>query len=317
VSEIFTPPQTEHRPTNRNCLKQCNFAGDVVTGTKVARNLNRCYRMRWRADDRQGDRETVMFTHGLFEARLGKILRGDISMLRNKVFKRCALATAATVSVLGWIGAASAALVTSPAGFPTSTVIDFSAFAGCATFAQAGCSPPQTIAPGVQFTGTPGFLGASLYNGLFGLGSNGSWDSGRNGYVGINNQQNGSGIFARFTFSTPVSAVGVFENYAPGLGEPDPILEVLSSSNAVLESYDLAVAAPISTPGGVDAGAFRGVLRASADISAIEFIDGFQVVDNLTFGAAVVPVPTLSPLSSLALLVVAFAGFGLTRRRPG
>lgn len=237
-------------------------------------------------------------------------------MLRNRVFKRCALATAAMVSVLGWIGGASAVLVTSSAGFPPSTVIDFSAYAGCVTFAQAGCSPPQTIAPGVQFTGTSGFLGASLYNGPFGLANNGSWDSGRDGYVGINDQQNGSGIFAKFTFSTPISAVGVFENYAAGSGAPDPILEVLSSSNAVLESYDLAVAAPISTPGGVDAGAFRGVQRASADISAIEFIDGFQVVDNLTFGAAVVPVPTLSPRSSLALFVVAFAGLGLIRRWP-
>jgi hypothetical protein len=76
-----------------------------------------------------------------------------------------------------WIGTGSAALVTSSAGFFSPTVIDFSAYAGCG-YGELGCTPPQIVSPGVQFTGTSGFLGASVYNRLFDVGANGIW-SGR------------------------------------------------------------------------------------------------------------------------------------------
>jgi hypothetical protein len=127
--------------------------------------------------------------------------------------------------------------------------------------------------------------------------------AGRNGYLGINNQQGGSAIFARFTFATPISAVGALLNYCPDCGEPDPIIQVFGEAGNLLESYDLAILAPIGTPNGFNAGAFRGIQRLSADIHAIEFIDGFQVVDDLTFSAATaVPEPASLVISAVRLL---------------
>ena len=180
-------------------------------------------------------------------------------------------------------------------------VIDFSQFTGCGSFAEAGCGAAGQDVGGlvgetVTFTGTSGLLGASLFNAGFSLGSNGSWNSGRNGYVGINNQQGGSGIFAQFTFTQGLSDIGAFVNYAPGQGG-NPLIELFGATNNLLESSVISVDAPISTPGAVNDGAFRGFHRASNDIFFIRFTDGFQVIDDLTFARATVPEP-----SSLLLL---------------
>src|SRR4029077_6125005 len=105
----------------------------------------------------------------------------------------------------------------------------------------------------------------------------------RNGFIGINNGQGGAGIFARFTFAAGlVSAVGAFENYSPDNGG-SPTIRVLDSNGNILEQYDLSMIAPISTPNGLNQGAFRGIMRSTADIAAIEYRDGFQALDNLTF----------------------------------
>ena len=51
----------------------------------------------------------------------------------------------------------------------------------------------------VSFTATAGINGGSAYNGgPFGLGNNGIWDSGRNGYAELNDYTG----FLRFDFPT-------------------------------------------------------------------------------------------------------------------
>ena len=204
------------------------------------------------------------------------------------------------------VGPASAVLVTDTSGFGSSLVVNFSQYAGCTNFASPGCAAPLDVGGlvgrTVNFTGTSPV--ASVFNGGFGLGSNGSWNSGRNGYAGLNN---GDG-FLRFTFADgPVSAVGAFMNYTPGLGG-DPMIQALDAGGNLLEGYNLAFLAPISTPGATDDGAFRGFVHGSADIAAIQFLNSFTVVDNLTFS----PVPEPA---TLLLVSTTAAGLGLARWR--
>jgi len=224
------------------------------------------------------------------------------------------LAMVASVVLAAVAVPAPAALVTDTSLFVSPTVYDFSAYAGCtSTFgSQAGCAPSLTLAgTGIQFTGTSGFFGSALYNGSWSLVDNGSWDSGRNGYAGNNGRETGD--FARFTFPTPVSAVGGFFNYAVrvdgGIPRPFTIL-AYGAGNVLLESYDIETLAPISTLGGVNAGAFRGIVRGSSDIVAFEFQNGVSVVDDLTYADATAAVPEPG-----SLFLVASGLLGLTRIR--
>jgi hypothetical protein len=225
---------------------------------------------------------------------------------------------AVVLILVSWVGFSPATLITNSAGFQNPAIIDFSQYSTC-SFGSVGCSPPLNIdglvGEVVSFTGTPGFLGASAYNALFGLETNGFWDSGRNGFVGINNGQGTTGVFARFTFvSGLVSAVGAFENYSPGVGGT-PIIRALGLTGQVLEQYDLSLLAPIATPGGVNQGAFRGIVRLTNDIAAIEYVDGFQAVDNLTFSRSVIGIVAEPP--AVFLTVIAWAAIVVcTRAKP-
>lgn len=208
-----------------------------------------------------------------------------------------------------WAGQAGATLITSNAGFTSPSVIDFSQFAAaCGSFGAAGCQGPLNVGAlvgeTVTFTGTPGFNGAAVYNGGFGLIGNGSWNSGRNGYVGDNSETS----FMTFTFAAgPVSDVGAFVNYAPGAGVAR--MEVLDALSFVLETHDVGVEAAISTPGGLNAGAFRGISHATSDIYAIRWSGAFSVLDDLSFSRNV-PEP-----GSLALLGLGLFGLAFRRKR--
>lgn len=218
---------------------------------------------------------------------------------------------------LGAASTAGATPITTTAAFSGTIegVIDFSQFAGCVAYGSPPCQNQDVgglVGEPVLFTGTNGFLGASLYNAGFGLGGNGSWDSGRNGYVGINNQQGGVGIFAEFEFASGISGIGGLLNYAPGEGG-SPVMEIYGAGHNLLETVDISVFAPISTPGQLNAGAFRGFNRSSNDIFFVRFTDGFIVLDDLTFArSSVVPEP-----ATLAMLAIGLFSLSVVRKRRG
>jgi len=175
----------------------------------------------------------------------------------------------------------------------SATVIDFEQFAGTGyNFTFGPVQLGGLVGMDVVFTANPigrGISGSGsvLGSGTYGLGPNGEW-GGNQTYSGLDSNAG----WMTYTFnSDPVARVGGFLNYAPGAGT-DVTIEALDAAGNTLESYRLAEVAPIDTPGGLNAGAFRGISRASADIAAFRVSNQFVVLDNLTFSTAPVPEPT-------------------------
>jgi hypothetical protein len=178
----------------------------------------------------------------------------------------------------------------------------------------SGAGPLQVGNPvGLDVVMTSTYTGTVIGYGSYGLNANGDWQRGANpvvgGLVGLNTDT-GSILFTFNGFT--VSAVGGFMNYADS-NYPDVIIEALDSGLNVLESYNITQLAPISTPGGLDQGAFRGISRATSDIAAFRVSNAYVVLDDLTLGEAtgtVIPEP-----GTWALSFAALAALTLLRRR--
>lgn len=151
--------------------------------------------------------------------------------------------------------------------------------------------------------------GATIGDSLYNIIPNGSWNSGRVGFVGLNAP---TGTMLLKFNTQPVSAVGALLNYSAGLG-PDVIISALASDGSVLESYDLNTLAPINTPGGLNVGGFRGIVRSTADIYGFQVANSAVVLDDLTIGPAV-PEPSSVMLLSVGMLAVAGACWRKQRR---
>jgi hypothetical protein len=194
-----------------------------------------------------------------------------------------------------------AVLSTSSGDLSNPDIIDFSQFL-VQTSVNAGIQVGGLVGEDVFLTSVGDARVGPMSHGL---GNNGTWS--RSGAL---SNDLGFGSMT-FTFNDgPVSGVGGFTNYCTGaeFGCTSVLIEALDNFGAVLEGYDLTVSAPISTPGGQDAGAFRGIVRPANDIYALRLSYGFHVIDDLAFTR--VPEP-----SSVVLCILGVSAASVCARR--
>lgn len=209
-----------------------------------------------------------------------------------------------------WPHAASAGLITSTAGIgaPSKTV-DFSQFS--APFVS-------TIGPvqigglvGENITWSSSLATAVIGSGQYLLGGNGQWNTPQT-FTGSGDD---TAVMTYRFLDGPVNAVGGFLNYGidPAFVEP-VLLQALDINGNVLESYDLLTLAAISTPGGLNEGAFRGIARATNDIYGFAISGRGIVLDDLTFSRAPVSATVPEPATLWLVAVGAVTAAGVLRR---
>lgn len=154
---------------------------------------------------------------------------------------------------------------------------------------------------GFAYTSTGSFCGP--YSGFWGLGTNGSFNvpPAAFGFAGVN------GLTGSFTIDlgSSYATAGAFVNYYLPSSGPT-IAAIAADGVTVLESYNLEASAPISTPGGTNAGAFRGISRSTADIRYLQFAGAAVAAHSITVSresaATGVPEPSTLLLLAPALL---------------
>jgi len=205
----------------------------------------------------------------------------------------------AALAAIAFSGAANATLVTSDAGY-TGPVLNLGAYQNGQYNFTFG---PVALPGGITFTRdhstSNSGLGAVVGQGSYGLNGNGSFDSNPT-YIGLD----GANATGTFALAAPVSSIGFYFNYAPGVGA-DPIIAALDSSGNVFESWDLATFAPISTPGGLNQFEFRGISESTADIYGLQFSGSYLLATGTANGDVI---PTIPEPANVALLL---AGLGL------
>jgi hypothetical protein len=150
-----------------------------------------------------------------------------------------------------------------------------------------------------EVTWTSQFSGSVFgYTSGYAYGANGFWDNGLT-MAGTNDV----GSTMSFDFSSPVTAVGGFINYAVGNGTP--VISVYDSNDTLIESYTLN----FSTGGGVDKGFFYG-FSETTPIKYFELSGSFIGIANLTAMTSPVPEP-----STWAMMLLGFAGLGFMAYR--
>jgi hypothetical protein len=179
----------------------------------------------------------------------------------------------------------------------------------------------------VTFTSTlplDPFNQGSVLGGIFyDLGNNGSWGSDTN-FAGLNFDDLGNDPYTmRFTLQTAVSAVGAFMNYRIptdqdiffGVSYGPVMIRALDSIGNTLEQYRIDDGTnDIITPGASDAGAWRGILRNSPDIAAIEFSNAGVILRDITIGQQPAPPESTPEPGLFGVTGLAIVLFCLYRR---
>jgi len=209
-------------------------------------------------------------------------------------------------------------LITSGHEIPIPTaLVDFSNFGGAFLQTDGPIDVGNSIGESIEWSSTysssvigTGGIGINSY----GLSGNGSWDYGMKGFVGLSTRIGSM----RFDFNDgPVSAVGGFVNYATAPNYINNyVIEALGIGDTLLEGYAINIQAPIYTPGQINAGAFRGIVRSSQDIVAFRLSGDWNVLDNLQFSRTLIPEPnTLLLFGSGLICLTGFRRKFRTRRR--
>lgn len=185
-----------------------------------------------------------------------------------------------------------AALTYDVADLGNVSVVDFENFDGYYT------TGPETVAPGVTFTGDQGsVLGAYIAN----LGTNGIWGAG--------NMFAATDVVGelRFTFDSLTNGVGAFVNhYADGIFPFSLVVSAYDDNNQIIETWTLSID---TDEYGYNEGMFVGITRDSADIRSLSFKGNYVVADNL---AVAVPVPEPE---TWAMLLAGLGMMGMVARR--
>jgi hypothetical protein len=186
------------------------------------------------------------------------------------------------------------AIITDSSQIPSPTrTINFVDFASpLDTYTQGPLEVATGLGFSVVYSSTNpdgGYVGSASYD----LGVNGQW-GGSQTYASVNFDLFGGDAYSMvFKFSLPMRAVAALMNYRVptqeeidlGIVYADVIIEALDSGGTILESYNLNQEAPISTPGGSNVGAIRGILRGSADIYGFRLSNAGVLLTDLTLSA--------------------------------
>jgi hypothetical protein len=230
-----------------------------------------------------------------------KVTVFDGSKSMNGARQGAGIGLLAFVAICGVGLAAHAALLTTDPGAGTTTV-----FTGSGSIASPG---PVTL-DGFVWTGNPAVVSD---NGRYGVGANGAWSpSGEFWWIATYGVTTPDGVSSiTVNLGGNFGLVGGFMNYALDFGADATITALAADGVTAVQSYDLVTNAPITTPGGTDAGAFRGISSPLDNIHYLELSGGFILLHTLEIGqAAGVP-----ESGTLTLLGFSLAAFGLLRRR--
>lgn len=206
-------------------------------------------------------------------------------------------------------GFANATLITSDVGY-TGPGLDLTAFqTGSYNFTFG----PEVIPGGITFMAAPGGGGNSgqgsvIGQGGYGLGGNGSF-GGDAVYIGVDS---GTG-YAELIFDTEISFFGAYMNYAPGFGD-NAFISALDDLGNILETWDLTLSAPISTPGGFNDFQFRGIDLGNETFKTFRFGGNYLLLAATADGAPVGPVVIDVPEpATLAILGLSMLGLSVRR----